>query len=91
LPVNHKGGKQLSVIQVLNRRDGRFDARDEQRLRSVAAQAATALENARLFEDVLNLKNYDESILKSLSNGVITVDPELHVTKVNAAASRSLD
>ena len=44
MPVNHKGGKQLGVIQVLNRRDGQFDARDEQRLFG-AAQAATALEN----------------------------------------------
>ena len=90
MPVVTKAGKHLGVIQVLNRVDGAFDERDEQRLRSVAAQAATALENARLFEDVLNLKNYDESILKSLSNGVISVDPDFKLTKVNAAAERVL-
>ena len=60
MPVNNSDGKQLGVIQVLNRRDGSFDERDEQRLRSISAQAATALENAQLFEEVLNLKNYDE-------------------------------
>ncbi|MBT6275620.1 MAG: GAF domain-containing protein, partial [Chromatiales bacterium] len=60
IPVNTREGKHLGVIQVLNRRDGPFDERDEQRLRAVAAQAATAIENAQLFEDVLNLKNYDE-------------------------------
>ena len=90
MPVTTRAGKHLGVIQVLNRRDGTFDERDELRLYSVSAQAATALENARLFEDVLNLKNYDESILKSLSNGVISVDPDLRLTKVNAAAERVL-
>jgi len=93
-PVNNKNGKPLGVIQVLNHRDGTalvaFDARDEQRLRAIATQAATALENARLFEDVVNLKNYDESILKSLSNGVISVDPDLRIRKANAAAERTL-
>lgn len=91
MPVNNSDGRQLGVIQVLNRRDGSFDERDEQRLRSISAQAATALENAQLFEEVLNLKNYDESILKSLSNGVISIDPALNVTKVNAAAMRTLE
>jgi adenylate cyclase len=94
IPVYNKDGKPLGVIQVLNHREGTasvaFDFRHEQLLKGIATQAATALENARLFEDVLNLKNYDESILKSLSNGVISVDPDLRVRKVNAAAERSL-
>ena len=74
------------MLQVLNSQHGAFDERDEQRLRAVAAQAASALDNARLFEDVLNLKNYDESILKSLTNGVISLDSQLELTKLNRAA-----
>lgn len=90
LPVNTREGRHLGVIQVLNRKDGPFDDRDEARLWAIASQAAAALENAQLFEDVLNLKNYDESILKSLSNGVISVDRDLNMSKVNAAAERVL-
>ena len=47
-----------------------------------------ALENARLFEEVLTARNYNESILRSLSNGVITLDAERCVTKINQAAGR---
>ena len=58
MPVNNSDGRQLGVIQVLNRHDSSFDERDEQRLRSISAQPRP-LENAQLFEEVLNLKNYD--------------------------------
>ncbi len=90
VPVNSKDGKHLGVIQVLNRRDGAFGPRDESRLRAMASQSATAIENAQLFEDVLNLKNYAESILRSLSNGVISLDRDLNVTTLNEAAERIL-
>jgi adenylate cyclase len=39
---------------------------------------------------VLALKNYNESILKSLSNGVVTLDERLVIRKVNEAAQRIL-
>ena len=44
----------------------------------------------RLFEDVLNARNYSESILKCLSNGVITLDSNHKIIKVNSAALRIL-
>ena len=94
LPINNNSGSAIGVIQVLNHRNGSdpiaFDQRDEQRLRSIAAQAATALENAKLFDDVAAMKNYDGSILKSLSNGVIAVTPNLAIRKINAATKRIL-
>ena len=55
-----------------------------------SADIAISLQNARLFSDVLALKNYNESILKSLSNGVITLDQRLVIVKVNEAAERIL-
>jgi adenylate cyclase len=48
------------------------------------------VQNAQLFSDVLALKNYNESILKSLSNGVITLDQKLKIVKINEAAERIL-
>jgi adenylate cyclase len=32
------------------------------------------IENAQLFEDVSNSRGYNESILRSMSNGVVTLD-----------------
>jgi adenylate cyclase len=82
--------KTIGIIQVLNKRGGPFRLRDEQRLTALAAQAAIAIENARLFEEVQNARNYSESILQSLSNGVITLDAARKVTKVNPTALRIL-
>ena len=90
MPVLNKQGRKLGVIQVLNKAKGPFTGIDEKRLKAFTAQAAIALENARLFADVTNERNYNESILKSLSNGVVTLDAERNVLKVNDAALKIL-
>jgi adenylate cyclase len=75
---------------VLNKRGGPFTQVDIRRLKAFSAGIAVALENARLFSDVLALKNYNENILKSLSNGVVTLDRNCVIVKVNEAAQRIL-
>ena len=90
MPVINKAGDAIGVTQVLNKHTGPFNAADEKRLRAFSSQAAIALENAQLFEDVLNERNYSESILKSPSNGVITLDSRCRIIKVNDAAQRIL-
>jgi len=90
MPIINKAGRALGVTQVLNKKGGPFTAEDEKRLKAFTAQAAIALENAQLFEDVMNARNYNESILKSLSNGVITLNAERTIIKVNEAASKTL-
>ena len=90
MPVTTKEGNRTGVLQVLNKKAGPFTPNDEARLKAFAAQAAVALENAQLFEDVTNEKNYNESILKSLSNGVVTLDAERRISKVNEAALKIL-
>ncbi len=91
MPIRTKQGRQLGVVQVLNKIGGPFSDIDAERLRAFGAQFAIALENAQLFEDVLNARNYNESILKSLSNGVITLDTEFRIIKANSAARRILN
>ncbi|MDA0260827.1 MAG: GAF domain-containing protein [Proteobacteria bacterium] len=90
MPVINKAGASIGVTQVLNKHTGPFTVADERRLQAFSSQAAIALENAQLFEDVLNERNYSESILKSLSNGVITLDSDWRIIKVNEAAQRLL-
>lgn len=86
MPIVNKAGDKLGVTQVLNKRGDQFRARDEQRLAAFTAQIAVALENARLFEDVLNEKNYNDSILKSTSNGVLTLDEDHKILVANEMA-----
>ncbi len=87
MPVTTRDGKRIGVMQALNRvSPGPFDAEDEARMGAFAAQAAVAIENATLFKEVVASRNYNESILRSMSNGVITLDREGRVTKLNDAA-----
>jgi adenylate cyclase len=90
VPVINKDGKIIGVTQVLNKRSGSFTAEDESRLKAFTAQVSIALENAKLFDDVQNMKNYSESMLESMSNGVITLNEEGRIVTCNTAGLRIL-
>jgi adenylate cyclase len=90
VPIIDKSGERLGVVQVLNKRGGAFAPLDVRRAKAFCAQIAIAIQNAQLFSDVLALKNYNDSILKSLSNGVITLDQGLNIAKINEAGERIL-
>jgi len=87
-PVVNKHGSIIGVTQVLNKRGGPFTDEDESRLKAFTAQIAIGLENAKLFNDVQNMRNYNESMLQSMSNGVITLDEEGGIVTCNAAGQR---
>jgi adenylate cyclase len=89
-PVINKQGKIIGVTQVLNKKGGAFSPEDESRLKAFTAQVAIALENAKLFEDVQKIKNYNESMLESMSNGVITLDEHDTIVTCNSAGARIL-
>jgi adenylate cyclase len=90
VPIVNKNGTVIGVTQVLNKRGGPFTAEDESRLRAFTAQISIALENAKLFADVQNMKNYSEAMLESMSNGVITLDEHGTIVTCNAAGLRIL-
>ena len=86
-PVVTRDGRCLGVMQAFNRLDGAvFDDADVARMTALAAQAAVAIENATLFSEVATERNYNDSILRSMSSGVITLDREASVVKLNEAA-----
>ncbi len=90
VPIVNKHGKVIGVTQVLNKRGGPFSEADESRLRAFTAQIAIALENAQLFADVQSMKNYSESMLESMSNGVVTLDDAGRIATCNAAGLKIL-
>jgi adenylate cyclase len=90
VPIINKYGKVIGVTQVLNKRGGPFTTEDESRLRAFTAQISIALENAKLFADVQNMKNYSEAMLESMSNGVVTLDESGKIVTCNAAGLRIL-
>ncbi|MBI4574300.1 MAG: GAF domain-containing protein [candidate division NC10 bacterium] len=58
MPVRNKAGSIVGALQVLNKRAGVFTPADEEMLDALASQAAIALENAKLYEDLR--KAYEE-------------------------------
>jgi adenylate cyclase len=88
VPIVNKEDRVIGVTQVLNKSGGVFTDEDEQRLKAFTAQVSIALENSKLFDDVRRVKNYNESMLSSMSNGVITLDPAGKVVTCNEAAKR---
>ena len=88
VPVVNKQGKTIGVTQVLNKRGGLFTPEDEARLKAFTSQISMGLENAKLFDDVQNIKNYNVSMLESMSNGVVTLNEDGKIVTCNAAGLR---
>jgi len=80
MPIANKAGRRIGVTQVLNKRTGEFTTKDASRLHAFTSQIAVS------FDDVVNIKNYNESILKSTTNGLVTLDEEQNIVTVNEAA-----
>ncbi len=83
VPVSNKNGKVIGCTQVLNKKGGKFTEEDESRLKAFTQQVAIALENAKLFDDVSKSRKYNESMLSSMSNGVITIDGDGKIVTCN--------
>ncbi len=90
VPVINKEGKVIGCTQVLNKMGGKFTDEDESRLKAFTQQVAIALENAKLFEDVSKSRKYNESMLSSMSNGVITINSEEEIVTCNKSGLRIL-
>jgi adenylate cyclase len=86
VPIFAGNGQRLGVLQVVNKRQGTFDADDEAHLRSLAAQMGVTLDYTTLFHQVLRMKSHNEAMLRSLTNGVLTFDMRGEVNFVNQAA-----
>ena len=90
VPVINKEGKVIGCTQVLNKTGGKFTSEDESRLKAFTQQVAIALENAKLFEDVSKSRKYNESMLSSMSNGVITINSDGIIVTCNKSGLKIL-
>jgi adenylate cyclase len=86
LPVFNSANELIGVTQLINKHQGSFTTSDEEFMRAFNIQAGIALENARLFENVLLEKQYQKDILQSLSDAVISTDMEGKIVTINDAA-----
>jgi adenylate cyclase len=90
MPVYNDDQKLIGVTQLINKNEGVFTESDEHYMRIFNDQAGIALNNARLFEEVQNLQEYQRNILQSLSEAVVATDIEGKVNTINHAAENML-
>jgi len=86
MPVFDSSGKLIAATQLINKFQGSFTSSDEEFMRAFNIQAGIALENAKLFENVLVEKQYQKDMLQSLSDAVISTDMEGCIVTINDAA-----
>lgn len=75
-------GRTIGVIELLNKRDGKFTEEEANRLLRMAATVGVAIENARLFQQVTTVRDRFEAILNSTNDGILMAD--MHGTVVTA-------
>lgn len=80
----------IGVLQVLDTQPDRFSTADLTLLETLAASAAVAIENARLYEEADRLRAFNENIVQSMEEGILLEDTTGHIAFVNAKTARLL-
>lgn len=78
----------LGVIYLFRSGSIAFSANDQNVLASFADQAAVAVRNAQLYEQVTAEKQQLNAIIENSADGVMILDPEMHILVFNKALSR---
>jgi PAS domain S-box-containing protein len=84
-------GQQVigALVTTSEKRDA-FDAAAQRLFSTLADQAALAIENARLFDQLLQLKEFNEGLVNNMVEGITVQDAEGHLTFLNPAAADML-
>ncbi|MDO9533980.1 MAG: ATP-binding protein [Bacillota bacterium] len=65
-----------------------YSREDVNLLSALSYQVAVSLKNARLYKEVLEIKQYLENVLENMDNGLIAVDAEGKITTFNSTAEK---
>ncbi len=90
IPLITRGRQVALLVLGCHEEKPAFGERQEQLAESFAFLAATAIENARLYENVLEQRQELEAVLQGIGDAVVVTDPELNVLLVNPVAVRTL-
>ena len=82
--------KVIGVLNAESERYNAFNEKDLELLQTLASQAAIAIENARLFRELSSLKEFNESIVNSLNEGIWVEDEKGFCTYANPKIRKML-
>jgi PAS domain S-box-containing protein len=84
-PLTH-GDRAIGVLLLISSEPNCFSQEQLDLVTAIAAQATIALENTYLFESVRRERERTEAVLTQTADGVITIDEDGYITRVNPAA-----
>lgn len=87
LPLKVEGDEFLGALYVFRMRGGGFSRDDRRILQSFADQAAIAVNNARLYEQLTHEKRRLDAILEFSADGVVIMDGAHRIQMFNRAMS----
>lgn len=82
------GDRLVGLIYIFRSYSGVFSSNDRQVLQSFADQAAIAVHNAQLYQQVTHEKQRLDAIIEASADGVLILDAAQHITVFNRALSR---
>jgi two-component system phosphate regulon sensor histidine kinase PhoR len=77
--------RMIGILQAINKKSGDFNEHDLRLLQAIGGPLAAAIENARLHSDVIAEKRRVETIINSMSEGLLTVNVDGLITRTNDA------
>ena len=82
------GDEAIGVIFIFRGYAGAFSDQDRDLLQAFAAQAAIAVNNARLYTAVVQQKAHLDAVVDSAADGIVILDRNLRITRFNRASVR---
>jgi two-component system phosphate regulon sensor histidine kinase PhoR len=82
--------RTIGILQAINRQFGRFSEHDLELMQALGGPLAAAIENANLHADVLAEKRRVETLFASMSDGLVTVNRDGIITRLNGAFASML-
>lgn len=80
--------KVLGVIFIFRSYSGVFSTNDRNVLSSFASQAAIAVQNAQLYQEISTNKKFLDTVLDSAADGILIIGPNQIIERCNPAFSR---
>lgn len=77
----------VGVIFVFRSYEGAFSSRDREVLQAFASQAAVAVQNARLYTEVAQQKQYLDAVVDSSADGIFILDQAQRFRRFNPACT----
>ena len=68
-------------LDALEHRD--FTDAEIELAETIASQASLAMEKARLYDETLGLTIFNQAVVESIQQGIVVLDQELHVRRIN--------